>query len=91
MPQPAFGHAVVAGGGMVDLLAARVLSEHFERVTVVERDRLATRPEQVKHGGENTRKPKMTTRNLFCSPSFHEIWEVNSTGGSRSDTMCARW
>jgi 2-polyprenyl-6-methoxyphenol hydroxylase-like FAD-dependent oxidoreductase len=33
-------HAVVIGGSMAGLLAARVLSEAFARVTVVERDRL---------------------------------------------------
>ncbi|WP_418955518.1 NAD(P)/FAD-dependent oxidoreductase [Streptomyces tritici] len=32
-------HAVVIGGGLAGLLAARVLAEHAERVTVVERDR----------------------------------------------------
>ena len=32
-------HAVVIGGSMAGLLAARVLSNHFERVTIVERDR----------------------------------------------------
>ncbi|MFF5973506.1 NAD(P)/FAD-dependent oxidoreductase [Streptomyces sp. NPDC012769] len=32
-------HAVVIGGSLAGLLAARVLSEHAERVTVVERDR----------------------------------------------------
>ncbi len=34
------GHAVVVGAGMAGLLAARVLAGHFERVTLVERDRL---------------------------------------------------
>ena len=33
-------HAVVIGGGMAGLLAARALSEHFERVTILERDSL---------------------------------------------------
>jgi 2-polyprenyl-6-methoxyphenol hydroxylase-like FAD-dependent oxidoreductase len=33
-------HAVVVGGSMAGLLAARVLSDHFERVTIVERDRI---------------------------------------------------
>ena len=32
-------HAVVVGGSMAGLLAARVLADRFERVTVVERDR----------------------------------------------------
>ncbi len=31
-------HAIVVGGSMAGLLAARVLSERFERVTLVERD-----------------------------------------------------
>jgi 2-polyprenyl-6-methoxyphenol hydroxylase-like FAD-dependent oxidoreductase len=33
-------HAVVIGGSMAGLLAARVLSEHFERVTILEPDHL---------------------------------------------------
>jgi len=33
-------HAVVIGASMAGLLAARVLSDHFERVTIIERDRL---------------------------------------------------
>jgi hypothetical protein len=33
-------HAVVIGASMVGLLAARVLSDHFEQVTFIERDRL---------------------------------------------------
>jgi len=32
-------HAVVVGASMARLLAARVLADHFARVTVVERDR----------------------------------------------------
>ncbi|HYX50677.1 MAG TPA: FAD-dependent oxidoreductase, partial [Ktedonobacteraceae bacterium] len=37
-------HAVVIGASMAGLLAGRVLSDHFEHVTIIERDRL---PEQV--------------------------------------------
>jgi 2-polyprenyl-6-methoxyphenol hydroxylase-like FAD-dependent oxidoreductase len=33
-------HAIVIGGSMAGLLAARVLSEHFEHVTIIERDHL---------------------------------------------------
>jgi flavin-dependent dehydrogenase len=39
-----FGHAVVIGGSMAGLVAARVLTDHFDRVTLVERDRLPDRP-----------------------------------------------
>jgi 2-polyprenyl-6-methoxyphenol hydroxylase-like FAD-dependent oxidoreductase len=41
-------HAVVLGAGMAGLLAARVLSDFYRTVTVVERDRLPTRPLQRK-------------------------------------------
>jgi len=37
-------HAVVIGGSMAGLLAARVLADGFSRVTVLERDRLSTEP-----------------------------------------------
>jgi 2-polyprenyl-6-methoxyphenol hydroxylase-like FAD-dependent oxidoreductase len=33
-------HAVVIGASMAGLLSGRVLSDHFERVTIIERDRL---------------------------------------------------
>ncbi len=33
-------HAVVIGASMAGLLASRVLSDHFEQVTVIERDQL---------------------------------------------------
>ena len=41
-------HALVVGGSMAGLLAARALSEHFDAVTVVERDRLPDGPEHRK-------------------------------------------
>jgi len=39
-------HAVVVGGSIGGMLAARVLADHFERVTIIERD-------QLPEGGEN--------------------------------------
>ena len=42
-------HAIVIGASMAGLLAARVLSEHFERVTVIERDTLPE-SEQARKG-----------------------------------------
>src|SRR5574341_1388863 len=33
-------HAVVIGGSMAGITAARILTDHFDRVTIVERDRL---------------------------------------------------
>lgn len=37
-------HAVVVGGGVAGLLAARVLADHFDQVTVLERDRFPDTP-----------------------------------------------
>lgn len=37
-------HALIAGAGMAGLLAARVLADHYERVTVLDRDRLPDQP-----------------------------------------------
>jgi hypothetical protein len=36
--RPENRHAVVLGGSLAGLLAARVLSDHFEHVTLIERD-----------------------------------------------------
>src|SRR4051812_31356181 len=41
-------HAIVLGGSVAGLLAARVFSDHFERVTLIERDELMRRPEPRK-------------------------------------------
>lgn len=42
-------HAVVIGASMAGLLSARILLNHFDRVTVIERDRLPDCPE-LRHG-----------------------------------------
>lgn len=39
-----YEHAVVIGGSIAGLLAAWVLTEHAERVTIIERDQLPTEP-----------------------------------------------
>lgn len=49
-------HAVVIGGSMAGLMAARVLSEHFAQVTVLERDAV--------HDGPESRKGQPHTRHL---------------------------
>ncbi len=41
---------------MAGLLAARVLSDHFERVTLIERDKIEDRPE--------ARKEQLQTRHI---------------------------
>ncbi|HKV55091.1 MAG TPA: FAD-dependent monooxygenase [Candidatus Binataceae bacterium] len=39
------GHAIVIGGSIGGLVTARVLSDHFERVTILERDHIESRPQ----------------------------------------------
>lgn len=39
-----FAHAIVIGGGMAGLLAACVLLNHFEEVTIIERDHYPQEP-----------------------------------------------
>jgi 2-polyprenyl-6-methoxyphenol hydroxylase-like FAD-dependent oxidoreductase len=45
MERNTFGNAIVIGGSMAGLLAARVLSDFFTTVTVIERDEPTARPE----------------------------------------------
>lgn len=42
--EPSQNHAVVVGGSIAGLCAARVLTDHFDRVTVYERDELPDQP-----------------------------------------------
>lgn len=56
MKHPANQHAVVIGGSMAGLLTARVLSKHFGRVTIIERDPVHDQPEARK-GQPQTRHP----------------------------------
>ena len=41
-------HAIVLGASMAGLLTARVLSNHFDRVTLLERDEVHAEPESRK-------------------------------------------
>ncbi len=50
------GQAVVVGGGIGGLLAAQVLSHHFEQVTIVDRDHLSEKPE-FRRGVPQARHP----------------------------------
>jgi len=71
-------HAVVIGASMAGLLAARVLSEHFEQVTIIERDRLSEQVEprkgvpQGKHAHILLMKGETILRELF--PDLYETF-----------------
>ncbi|MFN8541439.1 MAG: hypothetical protein U0232_28685 [Thermomicrobiales bacterium] len=60
-------HAIVLGGSMAGLLAARVLSEHFARVTLVERD---IYPVEVEPRKGCRRVGSCTREGLAAAPRF---------------------
>lgn len=47
--------AIVIGGSMTGLLAARVLADHFDEVTILERDRYPESPQEVRDGTPQAR------------------------------------
>lgn len=57
-------HAVVIGGSLAGLLAARVLTDHFDRVTVVERDRFPADPVHRAGVGQGRHLHVLWTRGL---------------------------
>ncbi|UGY94211.1 FAD-dependent oxidoreductase [Streptomyces gobiensis] len=56
MAEPLGGHAVVVGASISGLLTAQVLTRHYERVTLVERDALPDGP-QFRKGVPQARHP----------------------------------
>jgi 2-polyprenyl-6-methoxyphenol hydroxylase-like FAD-dependent oxidoreductase len=50
------GHALIIGSGIAGLIAARVLSDTFDRVTIVDRDYLSDKPE-ARQGVPQARHP----------------------------------
>jgi 2-polyprenyl-6-methoxyphenol hydroxylase-like FAD-dependent oxidoreductase len=64
-------HAVVIGGSMAGLLAARVLADHFENVTLIEKDKFVDAPQsrkgvpQAQQGHALWKKGERTLNRLF--------------------------
>jgi 2-polyprenyl-6-methoxyphenol hydroxylase-like FAD-dependent oxidoreductase len=71
-------HAIVIGASMAGLLTARVLSEHFEQVTIIERDQLSEQVEprkgvpQGQHAHILLMKGETILRELF--PDLYEAF-----------------
>jgi 2-polyprenyl-6-methoxyphenol hydroxylase-like FAD-dependent oxidoreductase len=87
LPSDGSGHALVIGGSMAGLLAARVLSERFERVTIVERDSFPVGPEfrkgvpQSRHLHAFLMRGRMISERLF--PGLEE--ELEEAGAELLD------
>lgn len=82
-PENNRSHAIVIGGSIAGLLAARVLTNHFTRVTVIERDRLPDNPEfrkgapQARHAHALLGRGQAIMEQLF--PGM--IQELRDNGG----------
>jgi 2-polyprenyl-6-methoxyphenol hydroxylase-like FAD-dependent oxidoreductase len=59
------GHAIVIGGSIAGMLAARVLSDHFERVTILDRDALPDSPEPRKGAPQTAHVHVLLRRGLL--------------------------
>jgi 2-polyprenyl-6-methoxyphenol hydroxylase-like FAD-dependent oxidoreductase len=88
------GHALVVGGSIAGLVAAAALARHFNRVTLVERDRYPDDPE-VRKGTPQARHVHVLLKNGEAAverffPGLFD--EIAAAGGQRVDTAGdARW
>ena len=77
-------HAIVIGGSMGGMLAARVLTDHFERVTIVDRDTFPESPEHRKgvpqslHAHGLLAKGQLIIEQLFPD-ILREMWAAGAT------------
>jgi 2-polyprenyl-6-methoxyphenol hydroxylase-like FAD-dependent oxidoreductase len=87
-------HAVVLGGSMAGLVAARALSDHYRRVTLVERDRFPDGPEtrkgvpQIRHVHVLLKRGELVLARMFPG-----LLEELTRGGAHCIDMAAdtRW
>ena len=87
-------HAVVIGASMAGLLAGRVLSDHFERVTIIERDCFPTGVEARKGVPQGRHAHGLLTKGAsILMEFFPELFPALSAGGSSDADMVAdlRW
>ncbi|WNG37782.1 2-polyprenyl-6-methoxyphenol hydroxylase-like oxidoreductase [Archangium violaceum] len=84
---PVGKHAIVYGGSMAGLLATGVLSRHFERVTLVERDRFEDVPQSRKGVPQSSQVHALLARgrNVLSEvfPGFEE--DLKAAGGEIMD------
>ena len=88
MPARLGEHAVVVGGSVAGLLAARVLVRHYRRVTILERDRLPAGPDARKPGTSTCCSPPADGSSSDCTPGSSP---TSSRPGPRTTTRSATW
>jgi 2-polyprenyl-6-methoxyphenol hydroxylase-like FAD-dependent oxidoreductase len=81
MAKNEYQHAVVIGAGIAGLTTARVLSDHFEHVTIVERDHTPGLDEFRSGVPQNKQPHALMKRGLLeleqLFPGFSKEWEAN--------------
>ena len=92
-PRRPLRHAVVIGGGIAGLLAARVLSDHFERVTLLERHSLARAPAPRRGVPQGAHVHVLLARGLAvaeaCSPAWPRSSAPRGPSNSTRGAICA--
>lgn len=84
-------HAVVIGGSMAGLMAARVLSDHFEHVTLIERDTLHDEPQARKGQPQARHVHGLLARGLeVANQYFPDLTDGLQAGGAIVGEMSAR-
>jgi 2-polyprenyl-6-methoxyphenol hydroxylase-like FAD-dependent oxidoreductase len=87
-PTTTRNHAIVIGASMAGLLAARVLSKHFEKVTVLERDPVHDQPESRKGQPQTHHIHALLAQGLLIIKDyFPGIDEELTAGGALLDDM----
>jgi 2-polyprenyl-6-methoxyphenol hydroxylase-like FAD-dependent oxidoreductase len=86
-------HAVVIGGSMAGLLAARVLSDHFTQVTIIERDRLIGVAEPRKGVPQGRHVHSLLARGaVIMGECFPDLFRsLAQDGASPVGTESIRW
>ena len=81
-------HAVVLGGSLAGLLTARILSDHFERVTLIERD---VYTENTKHAAAF--RKRITYMGSCCAGDrfSKNFFPVCKTNWSQPERRCWIW
>lgn len=85
------GHAIVIGGSLAGLLAARTLGEHFSQVTLIERDAMHDEPESRK-GQPQTRHihALLASGTAQLARMFPDLLDDLAAGGALVGDMAER-
>ncbi len=85
---PKYNHAIVIGGSLTGLLTARVLSDHFEKVTILERDPVHDIPESRKGQAQTRHLHGLLAQGLLILKEyFPGIDEELEAGGAFTGDM----